>query len=49
MVCGATTHTVIATAPAALATIPIVDRTPRVGSMATFFQFFVIDPDMQRA
>jgi len=46
MVGGATTYAAVATAPAALAAVPVVPPTPRVESMATVFQFFVIDPDV---
>jgi len=48
MVDGATTPAALATTPAALAATPIVAPTLRVESMATVFQFFVIDPDVQR-
>jgi len=48
MVGSATTHAAIVTVPAALAAVPIVPPTPRVESTATVFQFFVIDPDVQR-
>jgi len=48
MVGGATTPAALTTTPAALAATPIVAPTPRVESMATGFQFFVIDPDVQR-
>jgi len=43
----ATTPTALATTPTALAAAPVVTPTPRVESMATVFQFFVIDPDVQ--
>jgi len=48
MVGGATTPAAVATTPAALAAAPVVAPTPRVESTATLFQFFVIDPDVQR-
>ena len=48
MVGGATTPAALATTPAALAAAPVVAPTPRVESTATVFQFFVIDPDVQR-
>ena len=44
----ATTPTALATTPATLTAAPIVTPTPRVESTATVFQFFVIDPDVQR-
>jgi len=48
MVGGATTPTTLATTPAALAAAPVVAPTLEVESTATVFQFFVIDPDVQR-
>jgi len=48
MVGGATTPAALTTTHAALAATPIVAPTPRVESTATVFQFFVIDPDVQR-
>jgi len=48
MVGGATTPAALTTTPTALASAPIVSPTPRVESTATVFQFFAIDPNVQR-
>jgi len=48
MVGGVTTPAALATTPSALAAAPVVAPTPRVESTATVFQFFVIEPDVQR-
>jgi len=48
MVGGATTPATLATTPATLTAAPIVAPTPRVESMASVCQFFIIDPDVQR-